>query len=231
MIQYLAQVNAVSSIAGLRRLAVQWGAAAALLGLVFSPAAASALSVTFELEVEFDTGQTASYAEVTIEENAGNLDFSVVLSDALGSEADLHVLYFNLLGDFTGVAITTTDNPSRAYRLREDPSVRGGAGSSFDYGVNFGNGAGARNGNGILQAATFTLMADQPLAISDLLESSYAQGGSIEIDMAAHIQGTNTPPGSESVGGQIPEPSSASLVGLGLVALAALRRPARRSNS
>jgi len=229
MIGLSARANAFSSVAGLRRLATRWGAAVALLGLAFSPSAASALSVTFDLEVELDTGQIGSYAQVTVEEDAGSLDFSIVLSDALGSEADLQEFYFNLLGSFTGIAIA--DDPTRAYELTANPSVRGGAGSSFDYGVNFG--AGARTGNSILRTATFTLMADQPLALTDLVESSYAQGDTIEVSMAAHLQGTNSAAGSETVGGRIPtsvpEPTTGSLVGLGLVALAALR-PARRSD-
>jgi hypothetical protein len=208
---------------GLRRLA---GGAGMLLALLWlGPDSASATS--FDLNVEFDTGQIGSYAQVTVDEAAGDLDFRIELTGALGDQADLHELYFNLLGSFTGLAITTADAPQTPYKLISDPSVRGGAGSDFDYAVNFGNGAGGP-GNGVLSTATFTLTADQPLSIAALLESSFASGGSIESHMAAHVQGTElfSKVGSETVGGVVPEPATGLLAALGLAAMAALR-PAR----
>jgi hypothetical protein len=220
----------VPSIAPVWRWIPLWGSLLAALALGLDPDAASAAS--FDLDVEFDTGQIGSFAHVTIEEDAGALDFSITLGDSLGYEADLHEFYFNLrdemLNRFTGVAISTDDAPMTPYALLFDPSIRGGAGSSFDYGVNFGNGAGS-SGNGVLTAATFTLTADEPLSIADLLrESSFASGGSIEIQFAAHIQGTDLYVGSDSetVGGIVPEPATGALVALGL-ALLGSARPAR----
>jgi hypothetical protein len=229
----------VSSIAHLRCRVALWGALLAAVALGLGPGTASA--VGFDLDVEFDTGQTGNFAHVTIEEDAGALDFGVGLGDALGDEADLHEFYFNLLGAFTGVAISTDDAPKTPYTLSSDPSIRGGAGASFDYGVNFGNGAG-NSGNGVLAFATFTLAADQPLSIADLLESSFASGGSIETQFAAHIQGTEIFVGanSETVGGIVPEPATGALVALGLALLGSacpgrnrndLRDPSRRSPS
>jgi hypothetical protein len=212
----------MSEIAHLQRRVPLWGALLAALTLGLGPSTASA--VGFDLDVEFDTGQTGNFAHVEIEEDFGALDFRIEIGDALGDEADLNEFYFNLLGAFTGVAISTADAPKTPYTLSLDPSIRGGAGASFDYGVNFGNGAG-KSGNGVLDFATFTLTADQPLSIADLLESSFAAGGSIETQFAAHIQGTEilVGSGSETVGGIVPEPATGALVALGLALLGSTR--------
>jgi hypothetical protein len=157
--------------------------------------------------------------------NGDDLDFSIMLNGLLGPREDAHQFYFNLIGagTFNGLSITSSNAPNREYRLVTSPRVAGGAGSSFDFGVKLGNGAG-RNGNGVLTLATFTLSADQALTRSDLLESSFTNGG-IEAQMALHIQGTSTRPGSETVGGVVlPEPSTALLLAAGLASLALRRR-------
>ena len=225
----------VPRIAHLRRRATLWGALLATLGLGLGPGTASA--VGFYLDVELDTGETGSFAhvtieEVTIEQDVAALDFRIELGDALGDGADLHEFYFNLLGSFTGVAISTDDAPATPYTLSSGPPILGGAGSEFDYGVSFGNGAGGA-GNGVLAVATFTLTADQPLFIDDLRESSFASGGSIEIQLAAHVQGTELVAGatSETVGGVVPEPSTTLLLAFGLAGIAAERRRRARERA
>jgi hypothetical protein len=199
--------------------------AAALLALLL---AGPALAASYTLEIEFDDGIMGDFGTVEITENEGDLDFEITLSDELGGDPDLHKFYFNLAGVFTNVTILDTNAPSTPYSLSMDPKVAGGAGSSFDYGVHFGNGAG-KKGNGVLDFASFTISADQDLMISDLKESSFASGGSIEVNFAAHVQGTRLVKkgsDSETVGGSIPEPSTGLMLAAGLGAWLAARRRA-----
>ena len=194
-----------------------------LLGAaILLSAAAPAAAVTFNLTREFDGIEPdAIYATVVVNENAGDLEFEITLNGLLGAGEDLHELYFNVIGTLTNPVITASNAPTTAYTLELNPSVNGGAGSSFDVGVNFGNG-GSVNGNGALTFATFTLSADETLSVNDLLESSFTSQG-IEAQMAIHVQGTDTPPGSETVGG-VPEPGFGLLLGLGGALLVARRR-------
>ena len=131
----------------------------------------------------------------------------------------------------TGVGITTNDTVRRDYTIEADPNVNGGAGSSFDFGVNFGNGAGPP-GNGTLSSVDFTVFADQALTLAPLAELSQAKGGMIDLHLLLHVQGTSLVPGanSEAVGGTLvylPEPSSGVLLSLGLMTGLALERRRR----
>jgi hypothetical protein len=140
-------------------------------------------------------------------------------TEPLGPNADIHEFYFNLINSFTGLSISTTDTPTTPYTLGPNPSVAGNAGASFDWGVNFGNGAGPF---GPLQAATFTLSAVEALSIDDLLELSYPNN-TPPVFSAVHFQGTNTSGGSETIG-VVPEPATMLLLGSGLIGFAAAGR-------
>ena len=193
----------------------------------------TAAAVSFDLNTEFDTGVTGPYATVEISENDGALDFLISLNlDELGPAADLQTFYFNFADDFVGPAISDTNAPNTEYVLVADPEVTGGAGSSFDWAVEFGNGAGEM-GNDTLQVASFTLSAFGDLSITHLLKMSSTAGGALQVQMAAHIQGTSLVTGasSETIGGVVPEPSTAVLVGLGIAVLAIVRRDTRRARA
>lgn len=189
----------------------------ALVAFLATPADA----LQFSLNQEFDTGLAGPHATVDVTESAGGLDFvvSLVGSD-LGAGADLHEFYFNLAGSPTNVTLSSTQVVNTAFTLAVSPSVAGGAGSSFEYGVSFGNGAGPP-GNGVLKTASFRIEADQALSLASLLVTSQTSGG-IVVNAALHVQGTSLVAGatSETVGGVVPEPATLLLVGAGLTGLA-----------
>lgn len=186
----------------------------AIAAALFSAAAASAIS--FPLNVEFDEAITGNFGNVEVTEvTGGDLFFEITLTGELGPNADLHEFYFNLPTAVAGLTLSSTDVVNTPYDLDFDPSVSGGAGSSFVWGVNLGNGAGP-NGNGVLQTVTFTLSANGDLSENDLLISSSTNDG-IEVFVAAHVQGTElTRRGSETVGSAVPEPTTFLLGALGL---------------
>jgi hypothetical protein len=189
--------------------------------ILLFPFAANA--ITIPLDIELDNGLTGNFVDVDITENGDDaLDFVVTIdTDLLGPDADLNALYFNIddsLADPESLGIELTNAPVTEYQLAAADSVRGGAGSSFDFSINFGNGAGS-HGNGVLQVASFTLTG---LTLESLVENSFASGGSIEIGLAAHVQGTTLYPGvtSETLGGDfpaIPEPATGAMTLMGLL--------------
>jgi hypothetical protein len=201
----------------------------AMLGTALVLAVAGqAQALSTILDIELDNGLVGTYATVEISENAGALDFTITLDSSLGPNADIHEFYFNVVNaDITGIGITTPDPVQTPYEIEADPSVNGGAGSSFDYGINFGNGGGAP-GNGHLQMANFTVFADQNLTLAELDEISRAKGGMIDLHLLLHVQSTDLFPGSDSeaVGGSIllPEPSAGLLLAMGLLTGLALQR-------
>lgn len=198
-----------------------------LLSAYLSLASAS-WGLTLPLTVELDGNGLGDYGSVTVTESGGDLTFQIHAGPDLGPGADLQSFYFNLTPDtFTGLTIVSDNAPRTAYSFASGmfpvQSVQGGAGSSFDIGVEFGNGAGPP-GNGVLQLAIFTLSADQPLSLALLLETSGYNNGSELLGFVAHFQGTSAFSGStsEAVGGFVPEP------GVGLLVLVSLLWVTRR---
>ena len=199
----------------------------ALIMLASISLAQTASAVTIDLVYEFDGVEPVqTYGTVDITQNGTDLDFVISYFGNLGSNADIHQFYFNLTtppDPVTGLVITADNAPDNAYTLLgPSPSVTGGAGASFDWGVSFGNGGGP-SGNGILQTATFTLSADQALSVSDLFETSSPNNTPL-VNVAVHFQGTATRPGSEIVGGVVPVPAAIWLIGSGLLGLIGVAR-------
>jgi hypothetical protein len=198
------------------------------LAALVALAAAPAQALQFTLGHEFDTGLTGPHATVDVTESGGGLDFVVSLAGSdLGGGADLHIFYFSLAGDPTNVALSSSQMVTTAFSLTENPSGAGNAGTDFEYGVEFGNGAGPP-GNGVLKTASFRITADQPLTLASLDVLTQTNQG-ILANVALHVQGTSLVSGadSETVGGVVPEPGTVLLLGAGLTGLAVRGRRRR----
>ena len=180
------------------------------------------------LDTQFDDFIVSNFVSLGLTEMSGDIGFSLHVTDpALGPAADLNEFYFNLLGSFTGVSITSTDPVTTPYVLVVNPMpVRGGYGTTFDFGVNLGDGDDV---NGQLKWASFTLSADQSLTIADLMETSNITNGNgtFDANFAQRLRATDLifgPSDFETVGGAfavVPEPSPSLLIVLGLLGLLA----------
>lgn len=212
----------------IRDRSIQSWLVATLAGLAVGLAAGPAAALSVPLSFDFADGgtETDDFGTITVtEDGTGGLFFEVELGPDLGPEPDLTVFYFNLTETISGLVIESEDDVQTLYSLLEDPAVRGGAGSDFDFAVHFGEGSG-EDGNGVLASATFTISADVNLAISDLLELSSTAHGTLA-QFAVHVHGRRgRNAGSSATVGAVPEPTTALLLGGGLLAIAAARRRA-----
>jgi hypothetical protein len=144
-----------------------------------------ATAADFPLTVDLRHAEVDDYGLVHVEEDgAGGLIFSVELDpEILGPRAHLRDLHFNLDGDLTGLEVLTHDPVPRRYRLRRHGGFRHG--TLFDVSISFGSDRGRRS-NGTLQEVSFSLVADDPLSVDDLLPMSFTRRGEA-LHMAASV--------------------------------------------
>ncbi len=200
-----------------------------LAGLVIcSPVHAAVETANIDLIYEFDGNSlTTNFGTIVLQDNEllDGVDVTITANTANLLGGDIHEWYFNLpdkfgsliardftLSDFGGVS---NKGIGSFTMLRSDPSIAGGAGALFEWGVNFGNGGG-KNGNGQLTTATFNIDAAVGLEVQDFLDAelSYPNNTPPVLE-AVHFQGTGVfGATSETVGGPPlhistnPEPSS-----------------------
>src|SRR5262249_8456155 len=87
-------------------------------------------------------------------------------------------------------------------------------------------------GNGELALAGFVLGGDAALSLADVLAVRSETASGIDLHFAAHVQGTGTGAGFQTIGVPAPEPDTALLLLLGLSGLAwSGRRRAPRSRA
>jgi hypothetical protein len=177
---------------------------------------------------------------MTLSEVGGSVVFTIVLNattpaddPVLGSRATLDELYFNLpdgfdLGDDDVTGLTCGGSSSCTADLGEERSVRGGAGSDFDFSIRFDA------GNHPVQVVSFRLEG-VPLAavLAAAMDDPSETGRGLEVAFALHVTGGGPGAGRGSAAATIgvdpavvPEPGTALLIALGLAGLALVgRRP------
>ena len=192
--------------------------------------AASADTIDLIHEFDGNSNGLVSYGTIDLVQNGLLVDVTITANTGNLGGGDIHEWYFNLPGavDLNTLAISgeggTSSHAIGTFSPLVNPSVTGGAGSSFDAGVSFGNGGGPP-GNGTLTVATFSITATGGLLVSDFLSELSASNNAPDVYAAVHFQSTSvfSPADSETVGG-VPEPTSLALLSLGGLLLTRRRR-------
>lgn len=187
-------------------------------------------------EFDGDSNGTTSFGMIELTQNGTSVQFEITANTANLVGGDIHEIYFNLPDavDINSISISSSGGVSNQSinaftSLGINPSISGGAGSSFDSGISFGNGGGPP-GNGILTTATFSITATGGLLVSDFLSETSTSSNVPPVFLAVHFQSADVfGNGSETVGGgaaqgpAVPEPSSMALLGIGGLMLLRIR--------
>jgi hypothetical protein len=204
--------------------------------LFFPAASVSGDTIDLVYEFDGDSDGMTSFGTIEFFQDGLGVDLEIIANTANLVGGDIHEFYFNLPDsiDINTISISNSggvsDQTINAFTsLGEDPNITGGAGSSFDMGISFGNGGGPP-GNGVLTTATFSLTATGGLLVSDFFSETSTSSNVPPMFAAVHFQSADVfGNGSETVGGgalqgpAVPEPASMTLLGFAGLLLLQIR--------
>jgi hypothetical protein len=191
---------------------------------VWTPDADAAPGDIINLVHEFDgdSDGVTSFGMIELFQTGSGVDFKITANTDSLLGGDIHELYLNLPDaiDINSLVISNSWGISNRtindFKIIVSPPIIGGAGSSFDMGINFGNGGGPP-GNGVLTTASFSLTSTDQLLVGDFLFETSTPNNVPPVFAAVHFQDADVfGNGSETVGGTVsmPEPTSMYLLGL-----------------
>jgi hypothetical protein len=225
MAQHLKRKKLASALATLGFMSLMGSAHAALLEIDFTKAGAfSGTSPTIPSD------PNAVFAKAVFDDHngSGSVTLTMTVLNNLSTGAYVNDWYFNVgsaplsgINFSSGVAASSIQNGSNAFKAN-------GTGGNFDFAFHFNTRNPGSLGQGFSSVYTLTDPGITANSFNSISISSPINAGNGGYLSAIHVQGYGNSvwiAGNESVDpGQIPEPATLALIGLGLFGIAATRR-------
>jgi hypothetical protein len=225
MAQHLKRTKLAGALATLGFMSLVGSAHAALLEIDFTKAGAfSGTSPTLPSD------PNAVFAKAVFDDHggSGSVTLTMTVLNNLSTGAYVNDWYFNVdsaplsgINFSDGVAASSIQNGSNAFKAD-------GTGGNFDFAFHFDTTNPGQLGQGFSSVYTLTDPGITANSFNSISISSPINAGNGGYLSAIHVQGYGNSvwiAGNESVDpGQIPEPATLALIGLGLFGIAATRR-------